>query len=178
MSYEKQTWATGDVISATMLNHMEDGIANGSGLFDSMIVGRVEFTPKYNEQAGGWQWVDVTTHDDHDEMVRKTLANTSLKRPSYILVTVNFDGTTPGTTPSNTLMAEAWIDKDYYNGQERHVIIAMNSRSWVSIDETHDWLKHEEVEVTSYYDYDNPDTPAKLQAEFVATTSVLQREQS
>lgn len=27
MSYEKQTWATGDVITAEKLNHMEDGIA-------------------------------------------------------------------------------------------------------------------------------------------------------
>lgn len=29
MSYEKQTWATGDVITANKLNHMEDGIAGG-----------------------------------------------------------------------------------------------------------------------------------------------------
>lgn len=28
MSYEKQTWATGDVITAEKLNHMEDGIKN------------------------------------------------------------------------------------------------------------------------------------------------------
>lgn len=28
MSYEKQTWQTGDVITAVKLNHMEDGIAN------------------------------------------------------------------------------------------------------------------------------------------------------
>lgn len=31
MSYEKQTWANGDVITATGLNHMEDGIADGGG---------------------------------------------------------------------------------------------------------------------------------------------------
>lgn len=28
MSYEKTTWETGDTITATKLNHMEDGIAN------------------------------------------------------------------------------------------------------------------------------------------------------
>lgn len=28
MSYEKQTWNTGDIITATKLNHIEDGIAN------------------------------------------------------------------------------------------------------------------------------------------------------
>ena len=34
MSYEKQTWANGDVITATGLNHMEDGIAGaGGGIF-------------------------------------------------------------------------------------------------------------------------------------------------
>lgn len=31
MSYEKQTWATGDTITAEKLNHMEDGIADGGG---------------------------------------------------------------------------------------------------------------------------------------------------
>lgn len=29
MAYEKQTWATGDTITANKLNHMEDGIASG-----------------------------------------------------------------------------------------------------------------------------------------------------
>ena len=32
MSYEKQTWANGDVITATGLNHMEDGIAGAGGV--------------------------------------------------------------------------------------------------------------------------------------------------
>lgn len=32
MGYEKQTWQTGDVITATKLNHMEDGIASTSVL--------------------------------------------------------------------------------------------------------------------------------------------------
>lgn len=31
MSYTKQTWATGDVITANKMNHMEDGIANAGG---------------------------------------------------------------------------------------------------------------------------------------------------
>lgn len=31
MSYTKQTWATGDIITAEKLNHMEDGIAGGGG---------------------------------------------------------------------------------------------------------------------------------------------------
>ena len=32
MAYEKQTWTTGEVITETKLNHMEDGIAGGGGL--------------------------------------------------------------------------------------------------------------------------------------------------
>ena len=33
MSYEKQNWKNGDVITETKLNHMEDGIATGGGVF-------------------------------------------------------------------------------------------------------------------------------------------------
>lgn len=32
MSYEKQNWVTGEVITANKLNHMEDGIANAGTL--------------------------------------------------------------------------------------------------------------------------------------------------
>lgn len=31
MSYVKQTWQTGDVVTSAKLNHMEDGIAAGGG---------------------------------------------------------------------------------------------------------------------------------------------------
>ena len=34
MAYEKQTWATGDTITAQKLNHMEDGIAAGGDDYD------------------------------------------------------------------------------------------------------------------------------------------------
>ena len=32
MSYEKNIWKTGDVITSTKLNRMEDGIANAGGI--------------------------------------------------------------------------------------------------------------------------------------------------
>ena len=32
MSYEKQNWKNGDVITESKLNHMEDGIAGGGGV--------------------------------------------------------------------------------------------------------------------------------------------------
>ena len=37
MSYTKQTWQTGDTITAAKLNHMEDGIAAGGGGADLII---------------------------------------------------------------------------------------------------------------------------------------------
>lgn len=39
MSYDKNTWQTGDVITATKLNHMEDGIAGaGGGVYNVTIL--------------------------------------------------------------------------------------------------------------------------------------------
>lgn len=38
MSYDKQTWQRGDVITANKLNHMEDGIATGGGV---LVVNRI-----------------------------------------------------------------------------------------------------------------------------------------
>ena len=32
MAYEKNTWATGDVVTSAKLNHMEDGIADSGGI--------------------------------------------------------------------------------------------------------------------------------------------------
>lgn len=46
MSYEKQTWATGDVITAEKLNHMEDGIAGGT-----LVIGGFSYSDN-NELTG------------------------------------------------------------------------------------------------------------------------------
>ena len=45
MSYTKQTWATGDTITAEKLNHMEDGIVQGGG------VTIVTISVNYDEQT-------------------------------------------------------------------------------------------------------------------------------
>lgn len=37
MSYAKQTWVSGEVITATKLNHIEDGIANSGGASSLMV---------------------------------------------------------------------------------------------------------------------------------------------
>ena len=48
MSYTKQTWQTGDVITADKLNHMEDGIAAGGGSSTPLIVTITETTDGNN----------------------------------------------------------------------------------------------------------------------------------
>jgi len=40
MSYEKNTWKTGDVITSVKLNRMEDGIANAGGI---LVIGGLTF---------------------------------------------------------------------------------------------------------------------------------------
>lgn len=57
MSYEKNTWNKGDVITANKLNHMEDGIAGGGGV---LVVNSV-----YDEQAGTTT-LDKTWQEIHD----------------------------------------------------------------------------------------------------------------
>ncbi len=37
MSYEKQTWADGDVITADKLNHLEDGVESENAILESII---------------------------------------------------------------------------------------------------------------------------------------------
>lgn len=38
MSYVKQTWQTGDVVTSAKLNHMEDGIAAGGGAGGGVLI--------------------------------------------------------------------------------------------------------------------------------------------
>lgn len=51
MSYDKQNWQTGDVITANKLNHIEDGIANGGGV--------------------GITFINVTTGDENTTLDKK-----------------------------------------------------------------------------------------------------------
>lgn len=57
MSYEKQNWKNGDVITETKLNHMEDGIASGGGV---LVVNEV-----YDEQTETIS-LDHTWKEIHD----------------------------------------------------------------------------------------------------------------
>lgn len=55
MSYEKQNWKNGDVITETKLNHMEDGIATGGGVL--VVNGTID---------GNTMTLDKTWQEIHD----------------------------------------------------------------------------------------------------------------
>ena len=42
MAYEKNTWASGDVVTSAKLNHMENGIEAASSPYDLVIVAEAE----------------------------------------------------------------------------------------------------------------------------------------
>lgn len=83
MSYEKQTWVTGEVITADKLNHIEEGIYNNSIVSLPATLSEYSvwcFNEGYNEwqtQTGTWLLLDVIPSD---------------VELSYILVTYNDDG--------------------------------------------------------------------------------------
>ena len=85
MSYEKQTWTTGDVITADKMNHMEDGIANGGGMH------RVAHLHVWNKYAinfrpnTGYASTDViyTNADTYD---REEIDATTLPDFDYVTV--------------------------------------------------------------------------------------------
>ena len=69
MSYTKQTWHTGDTITDTKLNHMEDGIESASGGGGSTFV----ITATYDEQEDTVNldktWNEIKTAYDNGSMI-------------------------------------------------------------------------------------------------------------
>lgn len=63
MSYDKQNWQTGDVITANKLNHIEDGIAGAGGGGGVLVVSAV-----YDEQTDTTT-LDKTWQEIHDATV-------------------------------------------------------------------------------------------------------------
>lgn len=60
MSYTEQTWASGDIITAEKLNHMEDGIAGAGGVFS---------VPTTFDEASGTVTCTKTWKEIYDAMV-------------------------------------------------------------------------------------------------------------
>lgn len=71
MSYEKQTWATGDIVTSSKLNHMEDGIAGaGGGLVLALSMSEQSITGDHTFgeikaalSAGQSFWLSVPTDE-------------------------------------------------------------------------------------------------------------------
>lgn len=61
MAYVKQTWATGDVITAEKLNHMEDGIGDGIKLI------HIYATEQYDSGTEEYSYTIVDTDMTHEE---------------------------------------------------------------------------------------------------------------
>lgn len=51
MAYDKQTWVSGEVITATKLNHMEDGIAGAGSGGGSFII---TITTTWTQEGDDW----------------------------------------------------------------------------------------------------------------------------
>lgn len=77
MSYDKQTWVDGDLITAEKLNHIEDGIANAGGGTASMTVN-----------------VTDTTVDDFTFTLDKTFVEIKAVMDAGGLVAFNMEGST------------------------------------------------------------------------------------
>lgn len=93
MAYSKQTWATGDVITAAKLNHMEDGIGDNSFLItitQTYDEGNLVFAfdKTFNEIMTAYsagKMIDVIIVDTDNETY------SSYYKPYFIGVTVGSD---------------------------------------------------------------------------------------
>lgn len=59
MSYTKQTWATGDVITANKMNHMEDGIASNEGSSGGSMLIEMVFDQSAENYTSSVSYSDV-----------------------------------------------------------------------------------------------------------------------
>ena len=93
MSYEKQTWANGDVITAEKLNHIEDGVYA-------------------NSQSGGVLVVHVTWNEAGTEAyLDKTYAEISVAFASDAIVQVIYIGQEGG---ASGVISEWFVGDDGY----------------------------------------------------------------
>lgn len=82
MSYEKKEWKNGDVITADLLNHMEEGIAGGFGYsLSEQVVFDDSVTTVKETEGDTFAFVDIT-----------------LSGPLSDTIEVEFNGTTYTTT--------------------------------------------------------------------------------
>lgn len=113
MSYEKQNWQTGEIITADKLNHMEDGIASSVIIINA--VAQID-----DENVGGYS-VTVDTTMSYNDIVN------ALKNGAFVIVrgTIQSEKEVPREywltvdatlssmpTPSITAVAFSYLAKD------------------------------------------------------------------
>lgn len=74
MAYEKQTWTTGEVITAEKLNHMEDGIAGAGG---GSSIEPLEITITHDDDAGTFT-ANKTYEELYNEWIVALNGNTTV----------------------------------------------------------------------------------------------------
>lgn len=84
MSYEKQTWAKGDIVTSAKLNYMEDGIAGGSGV---LVVDSV-----HDEQTEETK-LDKTWQEIHDATLSVIIGDSPMGK---VYIYINAVGTMKG----------------------------------------------------------------------------------
>ena len=88
MAYEKQTWETGDIITADKLNHIEDGIENSENGYECTKEETVVFegTLTVNSATGSFYFVNFTpTESFNSEFVVVNLDGTNYTLPKVSL---------------------------------------------------------------------------------------------
>ena len=97
MSYEKNEWQTGDTITATKLNHMEDGIADGGALIVHLdeTEGALDKTWQQIHDAVGSRVVFVSITDDDDDVSLELVQEVVIGRDNkyYVMTSKGVSGT-------------------------------------------------------------------------------------
>lgn len=97
MSYEKNTWNKGDVITSAKLNHMEDGIAGGGVLIVRLdeTEGALDKTWQQIHDAAGSRVVFVSITDDDDDVSLELVQEVVIGRDNkyYVMASKGATGT-------------------------------------------------------------------------------------
>ena len=128
MSYEKQTWQTGDVITASKMNHMEDGIAGAGGSGGLTVV----FT---TEDGGSSYTADKTFQEVYTALTDMTPVYGYFGNTEDGYLTIQFGGGYYYTDGGGGHGVVTFIRDDIYadDSYMEHTEIAINYANAVSI---------------------------------------------
>ena len=118
MAYEKNTWASGDVVTSAKLNHMENGIEAASSPYDAEIsidLAQLGDDPEYTIISGNFASLLALFNDGKapNILVRYTIGNDPISASNM-----------------TTLL---------YNGQNYTIPFFCFHTGWLSTEDTLDW---------------------------------------